>query len=588
MSCAPRPELARWALPTDHLLHDDGTIVVVSKPAGLSVAGSSHDLTSRLRLVRQALGASNDQLCPQTHLDKNISGVVVFAVSKDARTRLSHQAENHPFAVTFVAGVELPENVPDRGEGQTAVVRDRQGVMHPARGRGDKKVRASYRVLSRDGARVLLEAQSHDGPRAIRAVLASMGATVAGDAALGSVLSPRMLLHARDVSLQHPLSGEPLTCMAPVPWSFGAWLHRWDRAEDLDGPTLANAIREAATARYSLLADGGTDAVRLVHGEGEGLLGLDVEWYAKHAVVWVNDQTPADAVDRVLDALAALDPVGIYVKRRPKQASRVASAQDAELVLPHVVRGQDAPEPLAVREGDLDYLVQLGKGLSTGLFLDQRQNRAWVRAHSGGASVLNLFAYTCSFTVAAAAGGARHSVSVDISKRALEGGASNLARNGLAAPCHELVCDDVQRWVARAGRGNQRFDLIILDPPSFGTSPWGRFSAVRDYRDLAAASLSLLKDGGWLLACTNHRGVGMAKLRAWLRDAARLAGRGVTTWEDAPEGQDFPVPPGGEPHLKAIRCQVGGKTGAATGVGRSSEPERNKKRLGRTAPSRKG
>jgi 23S rRNA (cytosine1962-C5)-methyltransferase len=588
VSRAPRPQLARWALPTDHLLHDDGAIVVVSKPTGLSVAGSSHDLTSRVRLVRQALGASDDPLCPQTHLDRDTSGVVVFAASKEARSRLAHQTESPPFAMTFVAGVELPRNVPDRGERQTAVVRDRQGVMHPARGRGDKKVRASYRVLSRDGARVVLEAQSPDGPRAIRAVLASMGATVVGDAALGSVLSPRMMLHARDVTFQHPLSGEPLTCVAPVPGSFAAWLHQWDRAEDLDGPTLANAIREAATARYSLLADGGTDAVRLVHGEGEGLLGLDVEWYAKHAVVWVNDQTPEDAVDRFLDALAALAPLGIYVKRRPKQASRVASAQDAELVIPHVVRGQDAPEPLAIREGDIDYLVQLGKGLSTGLFLDQRQNRAWVRARSGGASVLNLFAYTCSFTVAAAAGGAHHSVSVDISKRALEGGASNLARNGLAAPCHELVCDDVQRWVARASRGNQRFDLVILDPPSFGTSPWGRFSAMRDYRDLAAASMSLLKDGGWLLACTNHRGVGMGKLRDWLRGAARSAGRGVMSWEEAPAGLDFPVPPGAEPHLKAIRCQVGGKSGAATGVGRSSETERNKDRLGRSAPGRKG
>jgi 23S rRNA (cytosine1962-C5)-methyltransferase len=577
----------RWALPTDHLLHDDGFIVVVSKPAGLSVAGSGHDLTSRVRLVRQASGASNDQLCPQTHLDRDISGVVVFTASAEARTCLANQAQSHPFAVSFVAGAELPENVPDRGERQAAVVRDRQGVMHPARGRGDKQVRASYRVLSRDGTRALLEARSPDGPRAIRAVLASMGAPVAGDAALGSVLSPRMMLHARDVSLRHPLSGEPLTCVAPVPWSFPAWLHRWDRAEDLDGPTLASALREAAATRYALLLDGGTDAVRLVHGEGEGLLGLDVEWYGRHAVVWVNDQTPEAGVDRILDALAALDPVGIYVKRRPKQASRVASAQDAELVMPHVVRGQDAPESLAIREGDLEYLVQLGKGLSTGLFLDQRQNRAWVRARSGGASVLNLFAYTCSFTVAAAAGGARHTVSVDISKRALDAGASNLARNGLAAPCHELVCDDVQRWVARAGRGNQRFDLIILDPPSFGTSRWGRFSAVRDYRDLAASTVALLEDGGWLLACTNHRGVGMGKLRDWLRGAARLAGRGVTAWEDAPAGQDFPVLPGAEPHMKAIRCQVG-RTGAATGVGRSSGPERNKKRLGQSAPSRKG
>ncbi len=588
MSTAPRSELVRWALPNDHLLHDDGDVVVVSKPVGLSVAGSGHDLASRVRLLRRASEAANDQLCPLTLLDRDVSGVVVFAASKDARTRLARQAESHPFAITFIAGVELSENLPDRGEGKTVVLLDRRGVMHPARGRGDKQVHASYRVLSRDGSRVLLEAWSPDGPRAIRAVLASMGAVVAGDSALGSALSPRMMLHARDVTLLHPLSGERLTCVAPVPWSFDAWLHRCEKAEDLDGPNLDRAIQEAAVVRYPLLADGETDAVRLVHGEGEGLMGLDVEWYGEHAVVWVNDQTPEDTVERVLDALTGMAPAGLYVKRRPKQASRVASARDAELVIPRVVRGQDAPEPLTVREADLEYLVHLGKGLSTGLFLDQRLNRAWVRARSRGASVLNLFAYTCSFTVAAAAGGARHSVSVDISKRALEVGAANLARNALASTCHELVCDDVQRWVARAGRSGKRFDLIILDPPSFGTSPWGRFSLVRDYRELAAASISLLEEGGWLLACTNHRGIGMGKLRDWLLQAARSVGRLMLTWQEAPAGADFPVPPGAEPHLKAIRCQIGGKAETTVKVGRSSEPGRTKKRLGRSARTRNG
>jgi 23S rRNA (cytosine1962-C5)-methyltransferase len=515
------------------------------------------------------------------HLDRDVSGVVVFAGRREANAGLARQAERREMSVTFVAGVTVQGRLADRAELRSRVVRDRTGVLRPDP-LGDETVTVCFRVLSREGDRALVEATSEGGARAIRAAFASVGAFVGGDSVFGQV-APRLMLHAKTVSLQHPLSGQPLSVDAPAPWIFEPWLHGRDGVEHVRVSDLAAVIQESASSRFSLWLGGDLDAFRLLHGEGEGLSGLDVEWFGGYAVVWVNDAIPDETVQGVVDALEAFQPLGIYVKHRPRQASRIPDARQAKLVHPHAVRGSDAPELLEVCEGELRYLVRLGDGLSTGLFLDQRINRQWLMDHSRGKRVLNLFAYTCSFTVAAAAGGASHTVSVDISKRGLQMGSRNLDLNGLSDQRHEFVCDDVRRWLERAGRDGQRFDIVVFDPPSFGSSRWGRFTATRDYVELASACMHLMEDGGWLLACTNHRGVGRGRLREWLRDAAARTGRRVVSCREAPVGEDFPCLAGGEPHMKAIACVLGRETGNRPGEGRSSALDRTKERLGRPA-----
>jgi 23S rRNA (cytosine1962-C5)-methyltransferase len=202
--------------------------------------------------------------------------------------------------------------------------------------------------------------------------------------------------------------------------------------------------------------------------------------------------------------------------------------------------------------------VRLGDGLSTGIFLDQRANRRRVREMSAGLNVLNLFAYTCPFTVAAAAGGARSTTSVDVSAGALAWGAENLAENGLAGAAHRFATADVFGWLEGARARRDRFDLVILDPPSYSTTKDGsRFSSASDYRDLAALVLPLLAPGGRLLACSNHRGIVRAKLRRYLHEAARAAGCAVAQMRDLSDPTDFPPPPGHEVHLKSVLVTVG-------------------------------
>jgi 23S rRNA (cytosine1962-C5)-methyltransferase len=170
--------------------------------------------------------------------------------------------------------------------------------------------------------------------------------------------------------------------------------------------------------------------------------------------------------------------------------------------------------------------------------------------------VLNLFAYTCGFTVAAAAGGARSTVSVDASKGALAWGRANLEENGLASPAHSFIDDDVFEWLKLAGKRGERFDLVVLDPPSYATTKTSRFSASDDYADLVARVLALIAPGGRLLACTNHRATSVRQFRKRMHEASRLAARPAVQVKDLPAPTDFPAPLGSDPHLKTLMITV--------------------------------
>jgi 23S rRNA (cytosine1962-C5)-methyltransferase len=171
-----------------------------------------------------------------------------------------------------------------------------------------------------------------------------------------------------------------------------------------------------------------------------------------------------------------------------------------------LVAGETLPMPLTVRENGLRYEVRLDEGFSTGLFLDQRENRRALMQGARGIRALNLFAHTCSFGVALAAAGAA-TANVDVSRRYLDWGRRNYALNGLDPETHRFHAMDAFRYLDWAAGRGLRHDLLILDPPTFSTGTKRRgvppFSAERDYARLVEAALPLLAPGGRIFAATN-------------------------------------------------------------------------------------
>ena len=172
-----------------------------------------------------------------------------------------------------------------------------------------------------------------------------------------------------------------------------------------------------------------------------------------------------------------------------------------------------------VREGGLQFLVNMTDYLDTGLFLDHRQTRAMVRELSNGKNVLNLFAYTGSFSVYAAAGEATSTLTLDMSKTYIEWAQRNMRLNGFTSSAHSYDRVDVLAWLMEKPRGV--FDLIILDPPTFSNSKMTRnvLDLQKDYPALIEACLLRLAPGGSILFSTNHRRFKLAedKLPGWVR-----------------------------------------------------------------------
>ena len=230
-------------------------------------------------------------------------------------------------------------------------------------------------------------------------------------------------------------------------------------------------------------------------------LPLAIDWYdgALHASVYERKRPLVfeDARALLLGLGEALE-VGAddcYLKSRRRQ------------------RGEDQYQALKVgsavrrvREGGLQFEVNLGDYLDTGLFLDHRPARAWVGAESAGRRVLNLFCYTGAFTVHAAAGEALETVSVDLSKTYLDWTRRNLELNGVTAGVrHQVLRADCLKYIGQAPRGH--FDLVVLDPPTFSNSKSMEqtFDVQRDHAAMIGALSACLKPGGVLYFSTNHR-----------------------------------------------------------------------------------
>lgn len=211
-------------------------------------------------------------------------------------------------------------------------------------------------------------------------------------------------------------------------------------------------------------------------------------------------------------------------------------------------------DEVTVLEHGTRYLVRPNVGLTVGLFLDMREVRQWLRSLARDRSVLNLFAYTCSLGVCASLGGANRVVNIDVSRPYLEWGKANYALNGLSVDPRDFIYGDALDWLGRFARRSETFDLVIVDPPSFSTTP---FSVTRDYPRLVALAARVLSPRGTLLGATNHAQTAGPRFEQWLDDGLAAAGRRGkerARWHEP--SADFPVPRGQHPYLKVRAIEL--------------------------------
>jgi 23S rRNA (cytosine1962-C5)-methyltransferase len=240
----------------------------------------------------------------------------------------------------------------------------------------------------------------------------------------------------------------------------------------------------------------------MVNGEADGVPGATVDWFDGVAVLSAYEAMEPEAERALVEACREVFSArAVYVKRRPRDG-RSAAREKEQLAPETPAAGEALPEHEAM-EGGLRFRIRPAQGMGVGLYLDIRETRAWVKANAAGRRVLNCFAYTCAFSAMARAGGARSALNVDLSRRSLEWGAENARLNGQAVDGRDFLAGDVFEWLPRLRKQERRFELVVLDPPSFATSKRQVFAAGRDYPKLVSLASRVLAPGGALVTCCN-------------------------------------------------------------------------------------
>lgn len=308
----------------------------------------------------------------------------------------------------------------------------------------------------------------------------------------------------------------------------------------------ALGLRRAAAGRID------SNGVRLLHGEGDFVPGLVLDVYADTGVLRYDGAAAwafwRPYVPVVVDACAQ---GGFRLERIWARGGRGEEGA--------VAWGDAPPASISIHESEARYRVDVVRGQKTGFFLDQRDNRRLIGRLSADARVLNLFAYTGGFSVAAALGGARHVTTVDLARPAVDAAVQHMRDNGVPASAHEFVVGDAFAFLASARAAGRRFDVVVCDPPSFAPSESSHAKALIAYRELHRAALAVVEEDGLLAtaSCSSH--VTHEEFALAVAEAATQERRSVRVIARRGAGPDHPVLPAfpeGE-YLKFLLLSVG-------------------------------
>jgi 23S rRNA (cytosine1962-C5)-methyltransferase len=525
------------------LLYEDEHLLAVNKPAGLNThapspfAGEGLYDWLRHREPRWA------RLAIVQRLDKETSGVIVFAKTPLANRSLTDQFTRHTARKRYVFLTDREMRGADAFTVESIVAR--QGskyVSHHTAAEGQSAI-THFKLLSAAEGVSRIEARPVTGrTHQIRVHAADRGLPILGDQLYGGSPAKRVFLHAEELTLSHPETQAEIVFRA---------------AADFDRPPWV-ALRAA------LIDPRTTDAYRLIHGEADGYPG----WYVERLGAFLLSQAEYPLTNQLEEDLKAwlgsFSLRGAYHKRLNRYVGKSPGVESCA----QRVRGEAAPDEFVIQENGLSFALRFGEGYSVGLFLDQRDNRrrllvnhvaadfpVWPAGLSG-ISVLNTFAYTCGFSVCAAKGGARVT-SLDLSRKYLDWGRRNFVLNGLDAAPHEFLAGDVFDWLRRWLKKDRRFEIILLDPPAFSQSKVsGTFQAEQDFGRLVGAAVGLLQPGGILFASCNARKLAPERFLAMITEAIQAAGRKIRQQHYVPQPPDFPIHRAEPAYLKTVWLRV--------------------------------
>jgi 23S rRNA (cytosine1962-C5)-methyltransferase len=331
-------------------------------------------------------------------------------------------------------------------------------------------------------------------------------------------------------------------------------LLEWDENTVVNDEWFRSKVAVAVAGRSELLADGTTNTCRLIFSEADYLPGLIVDKYEAHLAVQVLTSGIENVMPVIIDELQQLlKPASIFDKSDAGSREH-EGLQTANIALTLA----QPPENVLVKENNILYNINIAEGQKSGFYCDQRDNRKILAAHTKGKKVLDCFSYTGGFTLNVLHNGATAVTSVDSSALAIETLKENIKLNKLDSSKHTAIQSDVNKQLRVFREQEEKFDVIVLDPPKYAPSRSALDRASRAYKDLNRLAMLLLNNGGLLATFSCSGAMDMETFKQVLAWAALDAGKQVQFIYQFCQPEDHPVRssfPEGE-YLKGLLCRV--------------------------------
>lgn len=314
------------------------------------------------------------------------------------------------------------------------------------------------------------------------------------------------------------------------------WILTRKESEQINQSFFESKIKSALHKRKQFYKSSDTTAFRALNGEGDGLGGLIIDYYDGYYVVsWYSEgiYTFRDEIIAALQKVANFK--GIYEKKRFDTKGKYIEGDD-------FVAGERGEFPLIVKENGVNFAVYLNDGAMVGVFLDQRNVRKQIRdKYAKGRTVLNMFSYTGAFSVFAALGGASKTTSVDLANRSLSKTIEQFSVNEVDYEAQDIIVEDVFLYFKYAAKKKMKFDMVVLDPPSFARSKKYTFSAAKDYKNLLKETIAITENNGIIVASTNCSAFDMKKFKGFIDTAFKEMNGKYKILEEHSLPEDFRI-----------------------------------------------
>lgn len=459
-----------------NLIFDSSEFLVIGKPSGLTTHQSTPEDWGYVEWVENYL---KTKLFVVHRLDKDTSGVILFAKNSQATERLSAQWESRQVEKKYHFITDKSANFNSAIHKSLIEKKGKDFISYSTKEDESKfNSETHFKLISSVDKFYLWEAQPVTGkPHQIRLHAQDLGIPILGDALHGGSLFFRLCLHAQSLKISQNEKFE-----SPTPDYF-------QKLNLCANPELCKIIDSLHRRDLVYKKDSKNECLRLLHSENDP---IRVDQFGSQCWIYNYSEDPNNKLKTLKSVLS--EP---WIERQ--MLNRGQTPQDSALF-----QSENVQASWTAEENGIRYELRSSTGLSPGLFLDQRENRKWVMKNSNNKKVLNLFSYTGGFSLAAALGGAQSVTTVDVSKNFIEWSKVNFQLNQLDPNKYEFWVIESQEFIKICTKKNRTFDLIICDPPSLARNKSGVFKIEKDFPDLIKNLWQILNTNGVLFLSSNY------------------------------------------------------------------------------------